>query len=159
MEPAMDDNMMSYEVHWADLDANRHMNYAAYIDAATDLRFRFLVRHGLSLDAFDQAGLGPVFTTLTAHFYREVRLGDTLTITYYIAGLSPQGVRWKIRHDFLKANGKKAVTLHIEGTIIDLVTRRPSALPPHILDVFQQVPRTPDFSVLPDGRSLRDRSG
>jgi acyl-CoA thioester hydrolase len=107
----MDDNMMTYDVRWADLDANRHMHYAAYIDAATELRLRFFSRHGLPMEVFDQMGVSPVYTTLTANFFREARLGETLTITFLMAGLSPQGIRWKIRHDFLKANGKKSVTV------------------------------------------------
>jgi acyl-CoA thioesterase FadM len=105
----MDAYSMTYEVRWTDIDANRHVRYSAYIDAAAELRYRFFTDHDLSPEAFDKLGVGPVYTSLTANFFREVRLGETLTITYLLTGLSPQGVRWKVQHDFLKANGKKAV--------------------------------------------------
>ncbi len=146
---------MTYEVRWADIDANRHVRYSAYIDAAADLRYRFFSQHGLPPEAFDQLGVGPVYTSLTANFFREVRLGETLTITYLLTGLSEQGLRWKVRHDFLKANGKKAVTLLLEGTILDLTTRTPTLPTPEIMAVFQQVPRSPDFDVLSDSMWFR----
>src|SRR4030065_1033757 len=134
-----------YEVRWTDTDANRHVRYSAYIDAAAELRYRFFTQHDLPPEAFDQLGVGPVYTSLTANFFREVRLGETLTITYQLAGLSEQGIRWKVSHDFLKANGKKAVTVSLEGTILNLATRTPTMPTPEIMAVFQLLPPSSDF--------------
>jgi acyl-CoA thioester hydrolase len=146
---------MTYEVRWVDIDANRHVRYSAYIDAAAELRYRFFTQHGLPPETFDKLGVSPVYTSLTANFFREVRLGETLTITYLLTGLSEQSLRWKVRHDFLKANGKKAVTLLLEGTILDLTTRTPTLPTPEIMAVFQLVPRSPDFKVLSDSMWFR----
>ncbi len=140
-----------YQVRWTDIDANRHVRYSAYIDAAAELRYRFFTDRNLPPEAFDDLGVGPVYTSLTANFYREVRLGETLTITYTLTGLSPQGIRWKVQHNFLKANGKKAVTVSLEGTILNLATRQPAVPTPEIMAVFQQVPRSKDFEELADG--------
>ena len=148
----MDAYTMPYEVRWTDIDANRHVRYSVYIDAAAELRYRFFTQHDLPPEAFDQLGVGPVYTSLTANFFREVRLGETLTITYQLAGLSEHGIRWKVRHDFLKANGKKAVTVSLEGTILNLTTRQPTIPTPEIMAVFQQVPRTSDFEQLSESR-------
>ncbi len=38
----MDAYSGTYDIRWADLDANGHIHYSAYIDAAADLRCRFL---------------------------------------------------------------------------------------------------------------------
>lgn len=148
----MDAYSMTYEVRWTDIDANRHVRYSAYIDAAAELRYHFFTQHNLPPDAFDNLGVGPVYTTLTANFFREVRLGETLTITYQLAGLSESGIRWKMKHDFIKANGKKAVTVALEGTILDLATRTPVRPTPEIMAAFQQVPRSSDFEVLSESR-------
>ncbi len=96
----METYSMPYEVRWTDIDANRHVRYSAYIDAAAELRYRFFTQHNLPPEAFDQLGVGPVYTSLTANFFREVRLGENITITYLLTGLSPQGIRWKVQHDF-----------------------------------------------------------
>lgn len=143
---------MPYEVRWTDIDANKHVRYSAYIDAAAEQRFRFFTEHNLPPEAFDQLNVGPVYTTLVASFFREVRLGETLNIKYLLTGLSPSGVRWKVQHDFLKANGKKAVTVSLEGTILNLTTRQPTAPTPEIMAVFQLVPRSPAFEVLSESR-------
>ncbi len=143
---------MPYQVRWTDIDANRHVRYSAYIDAAAELRYRFFTEHGLPPEAFDSLGVGPVYTSLTANFYREVRLGETLTITYQLNGLSPTGLRWKVQHDFLKSNGKKAVTIFLEGTILNLATRQPTAPTSEIMAVFQQVPRSAEFEALSESR-------
>ena len=79
----MDAYSGSYEIRWSDLDANGHVNYAAYIDAAGDLRYRFFIEHGFPPERFAQLGIGPVYTALQARFLREVRMGETITITYY----------------------------------------------------------------------------
>ena len=149
---------MTYEVRWADIDANRHVRYSAYIDAAAELRYRFFTEHNLPSEAFDNLGVGPVYTSLAANFFREVRLGETLTITYLLTGLSPQGIRWKVQHDFLKANRKKAVTISLEGTILNLATRQPAVPTPEIMAVFQQVPRSDDFEVLSEARWFKSVS-
>ncbi len=143
---------MPYQVRWTDIDANRHVRYSAYIDAAAELRYRFFTEHGLPPEVFDSLGVGPVYTSLTANFFREVRLGETLTITYQLTGLSPSGLRWKVQHDFLKSNAKKAVTLFLEGTILNLATRQPTAPTPEIMAVFQQVPRPAEFEELSESR-------
>ncbi len=143
---------LPYEVRWTDIDANRHVRYSAYIDAAAELRYRFLTEHNLPPEAFNKLGAGLVYTSLIVNFFREVFLGETLTVTYLLTGLSPQGIRWKVQHDFLKANGKKAVTVALEGTMLNLSTRQPTVPSPEILTVFQQVPRSKDFEVLSEIR-------
>jgi len=59
---------------------------------------------------------------------------------------------WKVHHDFLKSNGKKAVSLDLEGTILDLSTRKPVVPIPELLKTFILIPRTRDFAILPDLR-------
>ena len=141
-----------YEIRWSDLDANGHVNYAAYIDAAGDLRYRFFSEHGFPPERFEQLGIGPIYTAIQAQFLREVRMGETIKITFLLAGLSRQGSRWKVHHDILKANGKKAVRIDIEGTILDLNTRKPVVPTPELLQTFNLAPRTKEFETLSEMR-------
>jgi acyl-CoA thioesterase FadM len=82
-------------------------------------------------------------------------LGETVTITFTLAGMSPHGGRWKVQHDILKSTGKKAVHLEVEGVILDLSARKPALPSPELLQVFQRIPRAKDFVELPE--SLRRR--
>ena len=149
----MNEYTKTYEVRWSDLDANGHVNYAAYIDAAGDLRYRFFIEHGFPPEKFEQIGIGPVYTSLHAQFLREVRfLGETVTITYALSGLSPLGGHWKVHYEVVKANGKKAVSLEIEGAILDLTTRKPVLPEPELFKIFNLIQRTADFEALGESR-------
>jgi acyl-CoA thioester hydrolase len=145
----------TYEIRWSDLDANGHVNYAAYINAAGDLRYAFFIEHGFPPEKFAELGIGPVYTTIHADFFREVRMGETVTLTYALSGLSPSGARWKVHHEVLKSNAKKAVSIDLEGTILDLSTRKPVIPPYELLQVFDLVSRTAAFTVLPEMRWLK----
>jgi acyl-CoA thioester hydrolase len=146
----------TYEIRWSDLDANGHVNYSAYINAAGELRYHFFWEQGFPPEKFVQLGMGPVYTAIHAEFLREVRLGESVTITYAVSGLSPQGDRWRVHHDILKSNGKKAVSLDIEGVILDLRTRKPAFPSPELLQMFQLIPRAKNFEILPEmGRRSR----
>ncbi len=151
----MDPYSKSYEIRWSDIDANGHVNYAAYIDAAGDLRYHFFTDHGFPPERFEQLGVGPIYTAIHASFLREVRMGEIVTITYALAGLSPQGARWRVHHDVLKSNGKKAVSIDLDGAILDLTTRRPALPTPELLQVFNLVPRATVFDNLSDTRWTR----
>lgn len=144
-----------YEIRWADLDANGHVRYSAYIDATADVRYRFFAEHDFPPEAFQKLGISPVYTALSAQFLREVRSGETLNINYLLAGLSPQGSRWKVQHDLLKANGKKAAVISLEGTILDLNTRRATVPPAELLSLIRQLARTPEFEEMPESRWLK----
>lgn len=145
----------TYEIRWSDLDANRHVNYSAYIDAAGDLRYRFFTEHGFPPDKFVELGIGPVYTTIHAEFFREVLTGETITISYSLTGLSPSGGRWKVHHQILKSNGKKAVTLDIEGTILNLSTRKPAVPSRELFETFQLIPRAENFETLSEIRRTK----
>ncbi len=151
----MDAYSRTYRIRFSDIDANRHVNHAVYIDAAGDVRYQFFAEHGFPPERFRQLGIGGVYTKLTIHFLREVLLGETVTITYAVSGLSPKGMFWTVRHEVFKSNGKKAVSMDMEGTNLDLATRKPVAPNAELLRVFQLVPRTDDFVVLPETRRPR----
>ena len=148
----MNEYSKTYEIRWSDLDANGHVNYAAYINAAGDVRYQFFSEHDFPPERFQQMGIGPVYTAIHAQFLREVRLGETVTITYTVSGFSSEGSRWKVHHDILKSNGKKAVTLDVEGVIMNLTTRKLAHPTPELLHAFNLIPREKDFEVMSETR-------
>lgn len=145
----------TYRIRFSDIDANRHVNHAAYVDAAGDVRYQFFAENGFPPERFEQLGIGPVYTKVTTRFLREVLLGETVTVTFALSGLSPGGMFWNVHQDVFKSNGKKAASMDMEGTILDLAARKPVAPGAELMQVFQRVPRTKDFMILPEMRRLR----
>ena len=145
----------TYRIRFSDIDANRHVNNAAYIDAVGEVRYEFFAENGFLPERFEQLGIGPVYTKINIQFLREVLLGETVTINFTLTGLSSQGMFWKVHHDIFKSNGKKAVSIDMEGTILDLTTRKPVASNEDLMRVFQLIPRSEDFEVLPEVRRVK----
>jgi acyl-CoA thioester hydrolase len=145
----------TYRIRFSDIDANRHVNYAVYIDAAGEIRYEFFAENGFPPERFEQLGIGPVYTKITTQFLREVLLGETVTITFTLTGLSPQGMFWRAHHDIIKSNGKKAVIMDMEGAVIDLTARKPAPASEELKRVFQLIPHSEDFEILPEMRRMK----
>ena len=145
----------TYRIRFSDIDANRHVNNAAYIDAVGEVRYEFFAENGFPPERFEQLGIGPVYTKINIQFLREVLLGETVTVNFTLTGLSPQGMFWKVHHDIFKSNGKKAVSIDMEGTILDLTTRKPVPSNEDLMRVFQLIQRSEDFEILPEIRRVK----
>lgn len=146
----MSDNKFSriYQVKWADLDPLGHVRHSVYDDYAVDARLHLLDSHGYPQARFIELGFAPVILRQEARFYREITIGESITITTSLAGMSPDGARWKMRHDVLKSGGEKAATLTVEGTWLSIETREPIAPPPDLFAINDQLPRTKNFEAL-----------
>jgi acyl-CoA thioester hydrolase len=138
----------AYQVRWVDLDPNGHMRNSAYDDYAADARLHLLAEHGFSHERLTELGLGPVIMRQEARYYRELRLGEGFIVVVLLAGMSPDGSRWKIQHKMLEAGGEQAALLSVEGTWLDLLSRKVVAPPPDLLAISEGLERTPNFEEL-----------
>ncbi len=139
----------TFEVRWADLDANRHLRHTAYNDYATHVRFAYLTAQGFDERAFRERDLGPVIFREDTRFHREVLGGDSITIDIGMSGLSPDGARFMVTHEVVRSDDVKAATVRVEGGWLEVVSRKLVRPPPNLLEVLQRFPRTEDFVTLP----------
>lgn len=138
----------TYAVKWADLDTNGHLRYSVYLDFAVDTQFRSLKEYGYTQERFVEKGIGPVSLRMEARYQHEVTIDDSVVDSLRIAGISPDGARWKSWHDIVKSNGDMAATIKLEGVWIDLHTRQAVAPPSDLLEILNLIPRTEDFETL-----------
>jgi acyl-CoA thioester hydrolase len=144
----MTDYEKTFEVRWADLDMNRHMRDTAYAEYAIDVRITFLKEKGFGLAEFGRRGFGPVILHEETTYSREIGAGDHFSVDFRVAGLAPDGSRWRMEHRFVRGDGKRSAVLRLDGLWLDLETRRPIPPPPELLHALQGLPRTPDFEEL-----------
>ncbi|WP_295821880.1 thioesterase family protein [uncultured Deinococcus sp.] len=144
-----------YAVTWADLDPNGHMRHSAYGDYATDADFALLAEHGFSPARFRELGFGPARLSEETHYFREVLPGETIGIRVFLAGLSPQGERWRVHHEVAGPDGHLVATLRVDGAWLNLRRRALVVPPPDLRAILENLPRTADFTVLPP-LTLRD---
>ena len=140
--------VFEFHVTWGDLDPIGHLRTAVYTDLAIDAQFKLLDRIGYSTAGLSELGYGPVVLRQESRYYNEVRFGDSIVDTLSLAGLSEDGSRWMVRHDFVRSDGGKAAMLKVEGTWIDLQTRDAIVPPGDLVSANSRLPRAKSFQEL-----------
>jgi len=138
----------SFAIKWADLDINGHLRYSVYIDYAVDTQFRSIENYGYTPKKLMELGFGPVILRMETRYLSEVTFDETVVDSFKFAGMSPDGARWKSRHDILKSNGEKAATIKLEGVWVDVHTKQAIAPPPDLLQILNMLPRLDNFETL-----------
>lgn len=139
----------TFEVRWADLDANRHVRHTVYNDYATHVRLSYLAAQGFDERWFRERDIGPVILREETTFRREVVGGDTLTIDFRVAGLSRDGSRFSVSHDIRRSDDIEAATVVVDGGWLELVSRKLVRPPPELFEVLRGATRTEGFQSLP----------
>ena len=134
---------------WATMDSNGHVANTAYLDLAADARIAFFAEHGFPPTEFRRLGVGPVIRRDEVEYVREINLHDTVTVTFAMLALSPDGARFTLENEIWPAADRHAATVRSTGGWLDLRTRRLVAPPPALRDALLQVPRSREFVELP----------
>jgi acyl-CoA thioester hydrolase len=138
----------SFVVRWSDCDANGHLRNTCYSEYAVEVRMAWLTAGGFGFPELKAANVGPVLLREEVDYLRECHMGEELTVDFTSLGLSADGARFRVGHDVLKANGKKAARLVVHGGWMDLAARRLAPPPPRLRALLEAVPRGEGFEVL-----------
>ena len=136
----------SFDVRWADIDANRHMRHSAYYDYAAHLRVQLLESIGMDVETLSRLQIGPVLFREEAIFHREIGMNERITVNIKLKRSRKDGSRWTFVHEFIKDNGKVAATVTVDGAWLDLAKRKLTALPEQFLDAIFNIPHCEDFA-------------
>ena len=145
----MDRYAKTYTVRWADCDVNGHMRNTSYSEYTIDVRIAFLAEHGWTFDQFVAAGIGPVILREEIDYLREYRMNETVEVDLKLLGVSADRSRWRVQHDFAKANGKPAARLVVDGGWMDMRVRRIAPPPEGLARAFAKAPRASDWAEIP----------
>ena len=137
---------------WGTMDINGHLANTAYLDLAADVRMAFFAEHGFPPTEFRRLAIGPVVRKDEVEYFREVGLHETVTVTYAVISMSPDGARFVVENEIWTEGGQRAATIRSTGGWLDLRARKLVAPPAELLAAFQQVPRAPHFVELPSSR-------
>jgi acyl-CoA thioester hydrolase len=138
----------TFEVRWAEIDANWHMRNTAYAELGTTTRISFLTENGFPPDEFATQNFGPVILREETRYLREVRIGMNVRFDLRLSGISPDGSHFEFHHDVFLDDGAHAAALRVEGSWMDLQTRKLRVAPPALLDAMLALDRTEDFREL-----------
>jgi len=137
-----------FHTKWADFDANKHMRHTAYNDYAAECRVRFFMDNGFHVSRFEKENFGPVLFKEETTFLREVKLGENITVSLFLEGISKQGERFKLFHRIYREDGVLAAEIKVFGAWIDLKKRKLTTPPVELLATIDALDKTEDFEVI-----------
>jgi acyl-CoA thioester hydrolase len=140
----------SFQVIWANIDANRHLRHSAYNDYAAQVRVNFFTDYGFSIEQLVKNEIGPILFKEETKFLREVRINEVIKVDIKAAAMRKDGSKWKIVHTVYKEEGDKAAVITVEGAWLDLKQRKTMVPPKELLSIFENMPKTEDFEYIPD---------
>ena len=141
---------------WADMDYNSHMGNTAYLNKVVDARVLILAEKGFPVEEFMRLRLGIVVMKDEVEYRREVRWMEEITISFTLAGLAPDGSRFRVKNEIIRADGELCARVTTTGGFMDLDTRKLVAPPAAVLAAYQSLPHTDDYAELPS--SVRPRA-
>lgn len=139
----------SFPTRWADFDPNNHMRHTAYNDYAAESRVRFFSAYGISLREFNKLNIGPVLFREETNFFREIVLGDNLTVEILLKGISELGERFKFLHKIYRGDGVLAAEIEVYAAWLDLSKRKLTTPPESVCKVLNKLGKSVDFEKIP----------
>lgn len=142
----------SYEVRWADMDPNGHLRHTSYNDYAAQVRLEFFRAHNITLKTLEDHHIGPILFREDTRFFQEVKLSETITVTFEMAKLRKDGSKWAINHS-IYVGEELSCTIETLGAWIDLNKRRVVVPPPAFAEMLLAASRTEGFEWIADKKS------
>lgn len=139
----------SFPTRWADFDPNNHMRHTAYNDYAAESRVRLFSAYGLSLRELNKLNIGPVLFREETNFFREIVLGDNLTVEVLLKGVSELGERFKFLHKIYRGDGVLAAEIEVYAAWLDLSKRKLTTPPESVYEVLNKLGKSVDFEWIP----------
>lgn len=136
----------NYTVRWADLDANVHMRHSAYNDYAAQTRLLFMAEKGFGMSWFKEHNVSPIILREETVFLKEIAGNETINIDVRLLRMSKDGARWSFMNRFFKDSGILSAQLVVDGAWMNLQTRKLTAPPAELLQLFDLVDKCEGFS-------------
>ncbi|RXP45186.1 thioesterase [Lutibacter sp. HS1-25] len=140
---------VEFKTKWSDFDPNRHMRHTAYNDYASEVRVRYFQEHGLSITEFSKLNIGPILFKEETSFFKEIHIGENITVKMELEGASKGIERWRFNHQIFNENGILSAEIKVYGAWIDLEKRKLTAPPQSFVSIFESLPKTNNFVEIP----------
>lgn len=137
-----------FEIRWSDVDANRHLANSAYTNFMSHTRMAFFIEMGLTMDVLVKHNSGLVVFYEHMYYFKEAFLGQPITVSLEVSGLSTDGMFFKFDHNFYNIKGKNIAHCEMLGAWINLKTRKLMSLNDELLQIVNSFPRSKNFKIL-----------
>jgi acyl-CoA thioester hydrolase len=146
----------SFEIRWAELDANRHVANSSYADLLSETRMSYLREHGFTQQYFHEKGIGPVIFTEEFYYIKEIRHGEKITITLELLANSKDFKYIKFSHCIFNQDQKLSIYSETFFGWFDLKERKLLSPPIEMQTKFAEIPKAHNYTSLPDQVDLKN---
>ncbi|HYC38448.1 MAG TPA: acyl-CoA thioesterase [Usitatibacter sp.] len=136
------------QVPWSLIDMNGHLANTGYLNLAIDARMLYFQSQGFMPADFARAGIGPVLRREEIDYFRELRLLDKVRVSLALAGVSPDGARFKLVTELRREDGELCARVIALGGWLDLKARKLAAPPAALAKALLALERTEGFEEL-----------
>lgn len=134
------------KVLWSQIDANMHLRHSAYADFAAQARVEMLASLGMSASVMQQNKIGPILFREESIYYKEVKPGDTVSVTCLLTKCRVDGSRWSFTQEVFREDNVLAAKVNVDGAWIDMQQRKLTAPPKEFNERFlEQLPKADGF--------------
>ncbi|GEM53322.1 acyl-CoA thioesterase [Empedobacter brevis] len=125
-------------VRWSDLDANRHLANASYMNFTSFARIAFLRDYGVSMKNLAEYGIGPAILHEQFSFFKEAMEGEEIYISVEIGGMSEDGMIYQFIHNLYNQDGTHLCHSELTGVWFSMTKRKMQAPPIEMLENIQK---------------------
>ena len=125
-------------VRWSDLDANRHLANASYMNFTSFARIAFLRDYGVAMQNLAEYGIGPAILHEQFSFFKEAMEGEDIYITVEIGGMSEDGMIYQFIHNLYNQDGVHLCHSELTGVWFSMSKRKMQAPPTEMLENIKQ---------------------
>lgn len=119
-----------------DIDLYQHVHSSRYIDYVLAARFDQMERcYKMSMQDFAARGLGWYQTSITMNYKRALGLGDYFSVETGITDFSNASITLTFKI-IKKSTGKLIADGHASYALIDLKTKRATAIPQDVIEKY-----------------------
>ncbi|WP_067568554.1 acyl-CoA thioesterase [Nocardia acidivorans] len=121
-----------------ELDINGHLNQAVYLQYAEHARWEMLKAAGVPGEKMVHSGIGPVVLENNIKYFRELRLGDEVTVSCDFEWAD--GKVFRMRQEIRKLDGTVSAEITVTAGVMDLKARKLVADPGAALRRLAEAP-------------------
>jgi acyl-CoA thioester hydrolase len=141
-----------FVVRWSECDANGHLRNTAYSEYGIETRMSFLSEQGFPYARFVEHAIGPVIQREEIDYLHELHLGDGVEVDFRGMGMSRDGARFKLRHEFFRPGGRLVARIVIAGGWMDLRRRKLTSPPEDLVRTLASLERVEPYEELADAK-------
>jgi acyl-CoA thioester hydrolase len=134
----------TFELRWADIDANQHVMHSKYYELGAHTRMSFIIEHGMTLELMNTLKVGLILFREECVFRKEILAGEVVLVNVLLTKSRKDGSRWSVKHEIKKADGSVAAVMHADLAWMDILDRKLIA-PAEAKKLVELFPKAHDF--------------